>query len=616
MRLSGPGLVRCLVLAASLAAAGAPVFAANNECDEPGDAPDVIVGNISGRVRHGSIGGITAFSVGTTSCNIGTCWLNWVATTNEHPVIAQNMYRLKDGRFEQIGQSWLKHGYTALQETYCSTGCLPSGTGARLGVQCSDPYSATLNGSQTRLGPKFEVDAFSGDFPYPPTDGSVTGDAIYKRLQVHDADLNPALNAGATYFVEAQYVTNDDAKAGNGANNASYRPITVSGTTSFDIALVGATVQGQPAIEAWKAVDPVVTLSLVQIPNEGRFRVASRATDLGGGTWHYEYAVHNLDSHQSAGAFSVPLPPGAVPTNVGFHDVDYHSGEPFSGTDWSATVGGNPPTVTWSTLPYTANPNANALRWGTLYNFRFDANVEPVTGSVILGLFRPGDAATLESTAVTPRLCDGDGICDPEESCERCPAECSGQGGGSGCCGNGTCEAGESPCVCEADCGEATPAESACGNAVDDDCDGGVDCSDTDCCPDAACAASDGDSDLWPQACDCDDANGAVWATPGEVVQLAVDRGDTATELTFGTPIPPGGSAYEYELLRSPTAWDFATATVCISAPDLSDPARSDPDLPAPEAVFYYLVRARNACPAGVGPLGPPGSPPLAGSCP
>jgi hypothetical protein len=583
--------VRALGLAGLLAAVVSPLSAqTNNLCDLAGEAPDVIVGSITGRVRHGSVGGITAFSIGTTSCNVGTCWLDWIATTNAHPVIGQNMFRLENHRFEQIGQSWLKHGYNALQETFCSTTCMPSDTGAHLGVRCSDPYSATLNGEQSRLGPKFEVNAFTGDFPFPPAAGSGTVDAIYKRLQVHNVDLDPAQNAGASYFVEAQYVTGDDARAGKAGNNASYRPITVSGTTSFDIALVGATVQSKLAIEAWKAAEPAVTLSQAQAPGDGRFYVASLATDLGGGTWHYEYAIHNFDSQRAAGMFRVPIPPGATITNLGFHDVDYHSGEPFSGTDWTATVGGSPPDVSWSTQPYAVNPNANALRWGTLYNFRFDANVPPATTSVALGLFRPGTGSVLVATAVTPRVCDGDAVCDPGETCARCPSECGGIG---------------------------TPVETACGNGADDDCDGKVDCDDTDCCGQALCLVADADADGRPPGCDCDDTSGSVWSTPGEVPSLTLRSVTGATELTFQPPPVPGASVFDYELIRSSAASDFLNATTCPGAADPSEPLRLDTALPASGASFFYLVRARNACPNGEGPLGVSSSgEPHAGACP
>ena len=55
-------------------------------------------------------------------------------------------------RFEQIGQSWLKHAFIALEEDACGFGC---NTRLRHGQLifapgCSDPYSASLNGDQTR----------------------------------------------------------------------------------------------------------------------------------------------------------------------------------------------------------------------------------------------------------------------------------------------------------------------------------------------------------------------------------------------------------------------------------------------------------------------------------
>ncbi len=64
-----------------------------------------------------------------------------------------------------------------------------------------------------------------------------------------------------------------------------------------------------------------------------------------------------------------------------------HSGEPFDNADWGASVFNN--TLTWkSPQTYAQNTNANALRWGTLYNFRFDANVPPATGDATIGIFK------------------------------------------------------------------------------------------------------------------------------------------------------------------------------------------------------------------------------------
>ena len=85
------------------------------QCDPgngPGGAgPDVIVGDITTPQSYGTSAGHYAYSIGTTSCNIGTAELNWIASTNQHPVIAQNMYRLHDGKFEHIGMSWLSSSF-------------------------------------------------------------------------------------------------------------------------------------------------------------------------------------------------------------------------------------------------------------------------------------------------------------------------------------------------------------------------------------------------------------------------------------------------------------------------------------------------------------------------
>jgi len=394
--------------------------AQNNECDNPGEAPDIIVGSIFDKNRYGTVAGITAFSLGAESCNIGTCWANWIQSTPDHPVIAQNLFRLKDGRFMQIGQSWLKHSFQALNGGLCTPGCIPT-AGQHLGVNCSDPYHAGYNGSQHNLGPKFEVDATTGTHLHPFTDQGMTGDAIYKRLQVHNVDLDPALNVGAEYFAEIQYVAADDAMAGNNSNNNSYRQVLVTETGGeFDFSLTGSTFQQLPAIVAW-ADEPGVAVASIPTGFVGGHSVR----DLGGGVWRYDYALQNLIAHDSAQALVVPLPHGVQVTNVGFHDVDYHSGEPYDGTDWSFTIdtASSPNTITWSTQSYDDNPDANALRWGTLYNFWFDADVAPAGARLTILPFRPAGQLRIWTSAAPDRC--GDAFCDVDENDVACSVDCA-----------------------------------------------------------------------------------------------------------------------------------------------------------------------------------------------
>jgi hypothetical protein len=110
--------------------------------------------------------------------------------------------------------------------------------------------------------------------------------------------------------------------------------------------------------------------------------------DNGDGTWRYEYALHNFNSHRSAQQLSIELPTATLVTNPGMHDIDHHSGEPYDTASWDSAV--DVDAVTWGTALYTSNPNANALRWGTLFNFWFDADEPPGTGNATITLFRPG----------------------------------------------------------------------------------------------------------------------------------------------------------------------------------------------------------------------------------
>jgi hypothetical protein len=376
--------------------------------------PDVVVGDLTGPANYASVpgSGVSAFAIGTAACNYGDQPIRWFnyenpavpATAADHPVIAQNLYRLVDGRFEHVGRSWVKHGFVALAGSLCLA-CTPplpppGGTaGDYLGVGCSDPYSAALNGNQPGLGPRFEVNPFTGAFPYPPSNPPFAGND--RRLLVADADLAVP---GALFFGEAQYVAADDALAGNGKNNASWRPLSVTPLPGggYAAAFTEETRRTEPAIFAWKKHDPEVALHAMDVPGDGRFWIGYRATLVGPGLWRHVYSVQNLDCDRALRSLTLTVPPGATVSAPYFHDCDPHSGEPGSGTDWTfaATVGD----VAWSTTEHAVDPAANALRWGSVFTFAVTANVESLDEAV-LGLFKPGLPASL-----AVKLCPATGL--------------------------------------------------------------------------------------------------------------------------------------------------------------------------------------------------------------
>jgi hypothetical protein len=376
--------------------------------------PDVIVGAIPDVARYapGTYQGVeyASYALGSTSCNIGTAQLLWQPNPDpDHPTIPQNLYRIKNGVIEQIGLSWCKHGFCALQQTLCGA-CQPAGGGCPtvLGIGCSDPYTASLNGAQGDLKSRGPINPATGVFSGTYTDPSAPAGlpaSLRERVMVARADLDPAQNAGATYVAECQYIHPQDAASGNDTNNASYRMVSVGATWSttqgYPLTLSGPTVQQLPAIFAWQASAPSnVGVKSYDVIGDGRFLLGYRVIDNGNGTWRYEYAIQNLNSDRAGGSFSVPIADGVNVTNIGFKSPAYFNGENYSNAPWTTSLADG--ALTWTCEPNT-NANANALRWSTLYNFRFTADIAPQTnlGLVTLGLWK---APTATSTATSVQM--------------------------------------------------------------------------------------------------------------------------------------------------------------------------------------------------------------------
>ena len=343
----------------------------------------------------------------------------------DHPVIPQNLYRMSGGadnteRFEQIGQSWMKHTFLALQDIVCGS-CNqspPCNPGPQLCPGCSDPYVSGLNGDQDQIGSRAWVNPFTGSFPSNANDhtGHVHAptDSTVHRILVQMTDLIPGGNPGASYFGEAAYISPHEytwcqLNPGqcNMFNNFSYRQFSVTGgPTNFSFPPVGSTVRMQPAIQAWVATGATVNQVEPDPGNDGMWFMGYKVTNPSAGVWHYQYALFNMNLDRAIQSFTVPLAAGVNVSNIGFHAPPQQPGQPHDGTQGDAGFSSAPwdvtqdtSSITWSTETFATNQNANAIRWGTLYNFRFDADAPPQSGNATVGFFKTGSPMTVEIQA-------------------------------------------------------------------------------------------------------------------------------------------------------------------------------------------------------------------------
>lgn len=370
---------------------------------------DAYVGELSDFRQFGREGDIVGLAINTPVCNSGTEPLDWYISPDvRHPFMIFNLYRKDATRLVQIGQSWVKHGFGSGQDNRCGFNCEPWGDQSRLGVGCSDTYDAALNSNRHFLGPRSEINPWTGahvyEGSYLETHFNDAHDDIAHRLQVHDADLVAAAGVSNAFVAEVAVVAHDDV---NHLNSIAWEPVTATGaaggTWLFDVADT-ATAIG-PAIQSWAGA----TIRMVppQPTTDGRCYLAHKVTQNPNGTWHYEYALQNMDMERGVQSFRLAIAQSVVVTNLGFHAVESH-GEGMSNAQW--TTSRDASGLTWATQTFAQNPLASALRWGTMVNFWFDANQPPAGGVVTLGLFKPGTPASLNAagTSMPGTPCTGD----------------------------------------------------------------------------------------------------------------------------------------------------------------------------------------------------------------
>ncbi|MCC6670487.1 MAG: hypothetical protein IT458_05460 [Planctomycetes bacterium] len=350
--------------------------------------------------------GLNGLGGATTICNIGTVQVDWYrAMDPRHPFIATIVARESDGRMVQISdRSYVKHGFTSTntQITNCGT-CQNPGTGDKLGLYCTDTYSASLNANSYYLAPPDEVDPFLGtwnpvgshfdrgepDVGSPAnrdgvrslTNSQVTAmGPIAHRVKVSDQDL---VVGGARFYYQAFYVITGELEAVRG-NSLASREFTSrwdSGLGRFVFTVQGATQEGT-VLARWTGA---TVTSAANGADDGRYYVAVKVSGPVAGLYHYEFAIQNRDNRRGANGLRIPICSAAEVRNVGFRDVDA-----LAANDWSFTREGG---------DLVFRTSDNPLLWNTIYNVWFDSDAAPASAPLVLEQHGAGPGAATVSVA-------------------------------------------------------------------------------------------------------------------------------------------------------------------------------------------------------------------------
>jgi hypothetical protein len=356
---------------------------------------DLLMVQISGLSQAAREAGVrVALAPGATVRNLGPGDVPWyrsiapASPVGPHPYLSLHFYRLANGALEQIGRADLKHTFFATNDN------CPCPGDQILYAGCDDFYGLATNLDRANLAPRSEIDALTlawtslgSHFDGVPVDdfrhhgGDPAHDAFEHRLVVREPDLQ---TPGARYFYDGWYMAPDDTDLENSMGYREADPTLNGSTWSFPTVDTG-TANGS-ILDVFvdpQNVQPGEATELVDT-GAGRVHLAVVTTALGGGDFHYEYALMNFDVERQIASFSLPLLPGQTVSNAGFGDGNAN---PLD--DWAvSTAGGR---VTWTA------PAGNALDWGTLFNFRMDVDAAPVEAFARLTPLVAGTPSTLSA---------------------------------------------------------------------------------------------------------------------------------------------------------------------------------------------------------------------------
>jgi len=317
---------------------------------------------------------------------------------DQHPYLVWNLYRVDGaGRMEQIGVSGIKHAFLTINFN-CTINCSNSHI---LWPGCEDVYGVGNNDNPADIGPRHEVNprtgvfVSTGSFFDPDGDGDQENDSDApgeNRLQVLREDLE---TENADYLFESWYVIRDDMNIFNSMETRPVTPVNNFGNSwDYDLESGPEGFGNGPAIDEWvdPATDPATGAQNVLVDDQriGRFKLAVRTQDLGGGMFRYTYMLMNFDVEREIDELLLTSSAEAA-SDYRFNDVDRDSGN-----DWPLTedAGGT---------RFTA-PAGNPIPWGAGYTFSFVTPIAPGNGVAEVNV--PGEGPQTVNILVPDQLAE------------------------------------------------------------------------------------------------------------------------------------------------------------------------------------------------------------------
>ena len=341
--------------------------------------------------------------------NVGTANVPWYSKfsgtfepydNDQHPFLVWGLYREKNGIFEQLGYSHIKHAFLTINANCDASACRNSHI---LGLGCEDVYGVGTN--LTPLGPRDEIKPHAGVWahcnePAPGTPSFFDQQAPFcvqdnsggglppftHRLSVDEAELG---DSDANYYFTSWYVVRADVEP---YNNMAWRKIVPSFSGSGWSFNFDSSFQNGSVLDAW--IDPETPPAgsangRVAVADAGNAQVVVQTKPLSRGFYKYAYTLHNHDFDPEIDSFTVPLAPGVEPRNLRFYDQDDRTS-----TDWTVEV------VPGESITWRAPATFNQLKWTEMFTVSFAAEAAPVAGNVAITRADTGAQSVISSLGV------------------------------------------------------------------------------------------------------------------------------------------------------------------------------------------------------------------------